>query len=101
MTMAMPSHQRKGKHGILLLEELAGIPLLAHSLTVKLSPYPCSHSSPAGRIAACLCGHSKCNLLLAQARPRMIQHLSSKHKACAEGSALQCCSFLLLLSTWA
>ena len=31
----------------------------------------------ARRIAACLCGHPKCNLLLAQARPRMIQHLSS------------------------
>ena len=31
-----------------------GIPLLAHSSTVKLSPCPCSHSSPAGRIAACL-----------------------------------------------
>ena len=31
-----------------------GIPLLAHSLTVKLSPCPNSHSSPAGRIAACL-----------------------------------------------
>ena len=29
------------------------------------------------RIAACLCGHSKCNLLLTQACPRMIQHLSS------------------------
>ena len=36
-----------------------------------------SHSSPAGRIAACQCGHFKCNLLLAQARLRMIQHLSS------------------------
>ena len=35
---------------------IAGIPLLAHGLTVKLSPSPCSHSSPAGRIAACLCG---------------------------------------------
>ena len=48
-------------------------------LTVKLSPCPCSRSSPAGWIAACLCGHSKCNLLLAhdQARPRMIQHLTS------------------------
>ena len=41
---------------------MAGIPLLAHGLTVKLSPCPCSHSSPAGRIAACLCGHSKCKL---------------------------------------
>ena len=42
---------------------IAWIPLLAHGLTVKLSPCPCSHSSLAGRIAACLCGHSKCNLL--------------------------------------
>ena len=33
---------------------IAGIPLLAHSLTVKLSPCPYSHNSPAGRIAACL-----------------------------------------------
>ena len=33
---------------------IAGIPLLAHGLTVKLSPYPCSHSSPAERIAACV-----------------------------------------------
>ena len=64
---------------------IAGIPLLAHGLTVKLSPCQCSDSSPARRIAACLCGHPKCNLLpcilsmllLAQARPRMIQHLSS------------------------
>ena len=40
------------------------ISLLAHGLTVKLSPCPCSHSSLAGRIDACLCGHSKCNLLL-------------------------------------
>ena len=38
---------------------IAWIPLLAHGLTVKLSPYPCSCSSLAGRIAACLCGHSK------------------------------------------
>ena len=36
-----------------------------------------SHSSVAGRIAACLCGHSECNLLLAQAHPKMIQHLTS------------------------
>ena len=57
---------------------IAGILLLAHGLTVKLSPCPCSHSSPAGRIAACLCGHPKCSLLLAQARPRMIQHISSQ-----------------------
>ena len=27
---------------------IAGIPLLAHGLTVKLSPCQCSHSSPAG-----------------------------------------------------
>ena len=37
-----------------------------------------SHSSRAGQTVACLCGHSKYNLLLAQARPRMIQHFSSK-----------------------
>ena len=59
---------------------IAGILLLAHGFTVKLSPCPCSHTSPAGRIAACLCGHPKCNLLLAQARPRMIQHLSSSQQ---------------------
>ena len=45
---------------------IAPIPLLAHGLTVKLSPCLC------GRVAACLCGYYKCNLLLAQARPRMI-----------------------------
>ena len=56
---------------------IAWILLLAHGLTVKFSPCPCSHSSLAGRIAACLCGHFKCSLLLVQARPRMIQHLSS------------------------
>ena len=44
---------------------IAWIPLLAHGLTVKLS-----HSSVVGRIAACLCWHSKCNLLLAQGRPQ-------------------------------
>ena len=33
----------------------AGIPLLAHGLTVKLSPCPCSHSSLTGRIAAWVC----------------------------------------------
>ena len=41
---------------------IAGIPMLAHSLSVKLSPCPYSHSidtiyghsSPAGQIAACL-----------------------------------------------
>ena len=45
---------------------------------MKLSPCPCSHSSPAGQIAhACLCWHLKCNLLLAQAGPRMMQHLSN------------------------
>ena len=38
---------------------IAGIPLLAYGLTVKLRPCQCSCSSPAGRIAAaCLCGHS-------------------------------------------
>ena len=36
---------------------IAWIPLLAHGLTVKLSPCPCSHSSLAGQIAqTCLCG---------------------------------------------
>ena len=37
---------------------IAGIPLLAHGLTVKLSPSLYSLSSPAGRIVvhACLCG---------------------------------------------
>ena len=35
-------------------------------------------ASQAGRIShACLCGHFRCILLLAQACPRMIQHLSS------------------------
>ena len=38
---------------------IAEIPLLAHGLTVKLSPCQCSHSSPAGRIAAPLCEHPK------------------------------------------
>ena len=56
---------------------LAWIPLLVHGLTVNLSPCPCSHSSLAGWIAACQCGHFKCNLPLAQAHPRMIQYLSS------------------------
>ena len=56
------------------------VPLLAHGLTVKLSPCPCSHSSLVGRIAACLYGHSKCNLLLAQGCPRMIQHFTSTQK---------------------
>ena len=28
-------------------------------------------------LAACLCGYSKCSLLLTQVRPRMIQHLTS------------------------
>ena len=35
---------------------IAGIPLLAHGLTVKLRPCQCSRNSPAGQIAACLCG---------------------------------------------
>ena len=33
---------------------IAWIPLLPHDLTVKLSPCPCSRSSLAGRMAACL-----------------------------------------------
>ena len=49
----------------------AGIAPLAQglfeSLNVKSSPWPCSHSSPAGRICA----------ILAQARPKMIQPLIS------------------------
>ena len=57
---------------------IAGILLLAHDLTMKLNPCPCIHSGLAGRTAcACLCGHLKCNLLLAQAHPRMMQHFSS------------------------
>ena len=64
------------------------IPLLAHGLTVKHSPGPCSHSSLAGQIGACqhvghlcLCGHLKYNLLLThwQAHLRIMQHLSSSH----------------------
>ena len=51
-------------------------PAIAHGLTVKLSPCQCSHSL-AGWIAECLCGHPKYNLLLAQACPKMIQHLST------------------------
>ena len=56
---------------------IAGILLQAHGLTVKLSPCPCSHSSPPGRIAhACLYGHSK---IQSATRPgSMIQHLYSQ-----------------------
>ena len=43
---------------------IAGSPLLVHGFTVKLSPCQCSHSSLAGRIAACLYGHSKCYSVL-------------------------------------
>ena len=63
---------------------IAGIPLLTHGLTVKVSPCPCSHSSPAEWIASCqhvrstICGYPKSNLLQTQARPRMMQHLASK-----------------------
>ena len=39
---------------------ITGSPLLVHGFTVKLSPCQCSHSSPAGQIATCLYGHSKC-----------------------------------------
>ena len=46
-------------------------------ISCHLNPCQCSHSSLAAQIAACLCGHPNCNLLLARARPRMIQHLSS------------------------
>ena len=67
---------------------IAGIPLLAHGLTVKLSPCLCSHRSPAGRIAhVCLCGHLKCILLLAQAHRRMMQHLSSSSCFCTCSSS--------------
>ena len=73
--------QTVGQHGCMLASGMCLAWLLIHSTdsllacgsTVKLSPCPCSL---AGWIAACLCGHSKCNLLLAQARPRMIQHLT-------------------------
>ena len=47
---AFASMKRKAR----CVGKLAGMPLLAHILTVKLSPCPCSHSSPAGQIAACL-----------------------------------------------
>ena len=60
---------------------IAWIPLLAHGLTVKLSPCPCSHTIvwlDECNVAACLCGHPKCNMLVAQAHLRMIQHLTSK-----------------------
>ena len=49
------------------------IPLLAHGLTVKLT-----HAHVAIVVChACLCGHFKYILLLTQACPRMMQHLSS------------------------
>ena len=67
---------------------IAWIPLLDHGLTVKLSPCPCSHSSLARRVAARLCGHFKCNLLLTKARPRMIQHLYSNTHVHKSGSEL-------------
>ena len=57
---------------------IAGIHLLAHALSVKLSPCPGNCSRLAEHIAVChhmwsptCCGHFKCSLLLAQARPRM------------------------------
>ena len=68
---------------------IAWILLLAHGLTVKLSPCPCNHSSPAGQIAACQhvwSSNSKCNVLLAQARPRMIQNLTSRLQVSDAGS---------------
>ena len=52
-------------------------------------------SSQAGQTVVCLCGHSKCNLLLAQARPRMIQHPSSLHKY-----NIQCASRFFLREMW-
>ena len=48
---AFASKKRKAR--CTAVGELAVGSLLAHSSTVKLSPCPCSHSSPAGRIAAC------------------------------------------------
>ena len=68
------------------LIHIAGIPLLAHSLTVKLTPCPCSHIVV--RLdGSCMSvhGHSKSNLLLAQAD----QHLSSISVLCngASGKA--------------
>ena len=78
------SASKKRKVRCTAVGELAGIPLLAHSLTVKLS-------SLAGRIAACLWVFQTVQLAT---RSGLIQYnLSSKHKACTEGSALQCCSF--------
>ena len=72
----------------------------SYGLTVKLRPCQCSCSSPAGRIAAaCLCGHFKCNLLLAQARPRMIQHLSST--TCCDSGTLSDTTYIDTELEWA
>ena len=70
---------------------IAWISLLGHGLTMKLIAHArvANHSSLAGRIAACLRGHFKCNLPLAQAQPRMIQHLSSY---CCYTCCFICCN---------
>ena len=67
--------------GLLQVSAARTYPLLAHDLTVKLSPCPCSSAE---WIATCqhvwstTGGYPKRNLLLAQAHPMMMQHLSSK-----------------------
>ena len=56
---------------------IAWVPLLAHGLTVKPHAIVAKVFWLDEYVAACLCGHPKCNLLLVQARPRMIHHLTS------------------------
>ena len=57
---------------------------------MKISPCQCVHSSPAGQIAACLCGPAsllQSATLLAQARPRMV----------LVGFALRCLAIIIVI----
>ena len=90
---------KKRKAQCTAVGELAGIPLLARSLIVKLTQCHCSHSSLAGQIAACLWAFQM-QFATRSGSPQDNSTSSSKHKAprVLHFSAFQCCSLTRVLA---
>ena len=74
------------------------LPDCRKGLGTKLVHGRCNHSSPAGQMNI-LCMSVWTFLLLAQARPRMMQHLSSMYISCLNCS--ESLAILFCLSIWA
>ena len=89
MTVAMPSHQRKGKHGVLLLGKPENATKRRKSLLFEEELLVRKERDKV-RKASKRASETREQTLHRQEQNQT--HMATYHLACTEGSALQCCS---------